>query len=323
MKIAVIGGSGFIGSHLVERLLTDGHSVCVLDDLSTGSAKNLDGVRSDPNFEYKVGCVTDEEIVGWLVDRAEVIFHLAAAVGVKLIMEHPTHTLNTNIKGTEVVLEAAAKKGKLVVLASTSEVYGKSDILPYNESDDIMLGAATNSRWGYACSKAIDEFLALAYHREKDLPIIITRFFNTIGPRQTGRYGMVVPRFVDQCLREEPITVYGTGEQTRCFAEVSEVVEALIRLMVTPRAVGQIYNIGNNLEISMNDLAKMVRELTLSGSEIIHVPYSEVYTGEFDDVLRRAPSVVKLYEATGFLLSRSLEGTIDRIIGAHELCQTG
>ncbi len=314
MKALVTGGMGFIGSYLTKALLRDGHEVWAIDDLSTGSVSNLDDVWLHKRLHTRIGDVTDSNLIGELVDRVDVVFHLAAAVGVSLVMEHPTHTLHTNIKGTEVVLQAASKKSKRVFVASTSEVYGKSDKLPYSEEDDIMLGSATNSRWGYACSKAIDEYLALAYYQEKGLPVTVVRFFNTIGPGQTGRYGMVVPRFVRQALSGEDITVYGDGEQCRGFAYVGEVVYSLINLLELPEAVGEIYNVGNDEEISMNELAGLVKRLTGSQSKVVHIPYDEVYTKGFEDCKRRIPDITKLYKATGSRPREALVKTLARII---------
>ena len=314
MDALITGGAGFIGSFLAERMGRDGHRVWVLDDRSTGAMRNIDPLVGEPNFDYRVGSVTDEPLVGELVDRADVVFHLAAAVGVKLIVERPTHTLETNVRGTEVVLQAAAKKGKLMVLASSSEVYGKGVKIPYSEDDDLLMGPTTKSRWGYACSKAIDEYLALAYSAERQLPVIIARFFNTVGPRQTGRYGMVVPTFVRQGLTGEDITVYGSGEQRRCFADVSEVVECLLRLVRTPETQGQVFNIGNDQEISINDLAELVRARTGGHSRIVHVPYDEAYAEGFEDLQRRVPDLRKLEHAVGYRPTMRLIEIVDRVI---------
>jgi UDP-glucose 4-epimerase len=260
--------------------------------------------------------VLKKAVVGPLVDRVDTVFHMAAAVGVKLIVTNPTRTIETNIRGSEVVLQAAAKKGKLVVMASTSEVYGKSAKVPYSEEDDLLLGATTKSRWGYACSKAIDEYLALAYVRERELPIVIVRFFNTVGPRQTGRYGMVLPSFVRQALANEPITVYGTGRQLRCFGYVSEVVEAVLRLIDTPAAIGKVFNIGCDREISINDLAQLVRERAGSSSEIVHIPYEEVYDEGFEDLQRRVPDVRKLQACIGYRPTMEIGEIVDQVIQA-------
>ncbi len=314
MKVLITGGAGFIGSHLGERLLKDGAEVWILDDLSTGAMQNIDRLLDSPRVHHRVGSVADEPLVGELVDRADVVFHLAAAVGVKLIVEHPTRTLETNIRGTEVVLQAAAKKGKLVLIASSSEVYGKGVKLPYSEDDDLLLGPTSKSRWGYACSKAIDEYLALAYSTERKLPVIITRFFNTVGPRQTGRYGMVVPTFVRQGLTGEDITVYGDGEQRRCFADVSEVVECLVRLVRTPEALGQVFNVGNDSEVSMNELADLVRTRTGGHSQIVHIPYDQAYAEGFEDLQRRVPNLEKLEATIATRPRMPLLEIVDRVI---------
>jgi UDP-glucose 4-epimerase len=316
MRAFITGGAGFIGSHLAERLIGDGWEVWILDDLSTGSMRNVDALTASNRFHYRIGSVTNEELVAALVDRADVVFHLAAAVGVKLIVEKPTHTIETNGRGSEVVLQAAAKKGKLTFIASTSEVYGKGVKLPFAEEDDLLFGATTKSRWAYACSKAIDEYLALAYHRERKLPVVITRFFNTVGPRQVGRYGMVLPTFVRQGLAGEDITVFGSGEQRRCFGFVSEVVEALVRLVKTPAAVGQVFNIGNDGEISINALAELVRAQTGGRSRIVHVAYDEAYPDGFEDMERRIPNVAKLERAIGYRPTMRVEEITDRVIAS-------
>ncbi len=314
MKALVTGGAGFIGSHLVERLLRDGHETWVLDDLSTGAMANIDPFVGHPRFHYKIGSVLDVPLVGESVDRADVVFHLAAAVGVKLIVEQPARTIETNVRGTEVVLSAAAKKQKLTVVASTSEVYGKGVKIPYSEEDDLLLGATTRSRWGYGCSKAIDEYLTLAYGKERGLPAIITRFFNTVGPRQTGRYGMVVPSFVRQALRGEDITVYGTGEQRRCFADVRDVVECLLRLVATPQAIGQVFNVGSDHEISINELARLICARSGSHSKIRHVPYEEAYAEGFEDLQRRVPDLRKLESTIHHRPTATIESIVDAVI---------
>jgi UDP-glucose 4-epimerase len=316
MRAFISGGAGFIGSHLAERLISDGWEVWILDDLSTGAMRNLDALVEHPRFHHRIGSVTNEELVSALVDRADVVFHLAAAVGVKLIVERPTHTIETNVRGAEVVLQAAAKKSKLTFLASTSEVYGKGVKLPFGEDDDLLFGSTTKSRWAYACSKAIDEYLALAYHRERELPVIITRFFNTVGPRQVGRYGMVLPTFVRQGLRGEDITVFGSGEQRRCFGYVSEVVECLVKLVQTPAAIGQVFNIGNDDEISINALAELVREKTGGRSKIVRVAYDEAYPDGFEDMERRIPNVSKLERTIGYRPRMRVEEITDRVIAA-------
>ena len=300
MKVFISGGAGFIGSHLSQRLLERGDKVLVLDDLSTGSMDNIAHLTGKPGFEYRVGSALDAPLVSECVDRCDVTVHLAAAVGVRLIVEKPVHTIETNVRATETVLNAAAKKQKLVLLASTSEVYGKSEKIPFSEDDDLKLGPTIDSRWAYACSKALDEWLALAYYREKDVPVIIARFFNTVGPRQTGRYGMVLPNFAAQAVAGEPITVYGTGTQSRCFGHVKDAVEAVIRLLETPSTIGQVYNVGADEEVTIYRLAEMVRDAAGSSSEIVLVPYSEAYAEGFEDMQRRVPDPRKLEKAIGF-----------------------
>ena len=294
MKVLITGGAGFIGSHLAERLLADSHHVYALDDLSTGSIDNIEHLKGRPGFSYQIGSVEDEPLLAEQLDRVDVVVHLAAAVGVKLIVEAPVRTIETNVHGTEVVLKHAAKKQKLVMIASTSEVYGKQTTVPFQEDSDLLLGSTKQHRWAYACSKAIDEFLGLAYWKEKRVPVIITRLFNTVGPRQTGRYGMVIPSFVQQALRGEPITVYGDGRQTRSFGFVGDVVDAMTRLIAEPRAVGDVFNIGNDEEISIRALAELVKELTASGSEIITVPYDKAYEAGFEDMPRRVPDLSRI-----------------------------
>ena len=300
MNVFITGGCGFIGSHLAERLLERGDSVMVLDDLSTGSMDNVAHLVGRAGFHYRIGSALDRPLVSELVDRADVTVHLAAAVGVRLIVERPVHTIETNVGATETVLAAAAKKQKLVVVASTSEVYGKSTLVPFREDHDLQLGPTSHSRWAYACSKALDEWLSLAYAAEKDVPVIIVRFFNTVGPRQTGRYGMVLPTFARQALRGEPITVYGSGDQSRCFGHVRDAIEGMLRLIETPAAINEMFNIGSTEETTIRGLAERVRETAGSSSEIVTVPYSEAYTAGFEDMLRRVPDVSKLERATGF-----------------------
>ncbi len=300
MKVFITGGAGFIGSHLAERLLARGDKVLILDDLSTGTMDNIDHLVGRPGFEYRIGTALDLPLVTECVDRCDVTVHLAAAVGVKLIVERPVHTIETNVGCTETVLEAAAKKQKLTLVASTSEVYGKSARIPFGEEDDLQLGPTSHSRWAYACSKALDEWLALAYLREKQVPVILCRFFNTVGPRQTGRYGMVLPNFAAQALAGEPITVYGTGTQSRCFGHVQDAVESILRLLATPAAVGQVFNVGNDEEVSILRLAELVKEAAGSSSEIRLIPYSEAYPIGFEDMQRRVPDVRKLEKAIGF-----------------------
>lgn len=300
MRVFITGGAGFIGSHLAERLLERGDRVLVLDDLSTGTMDNIQHLIGRPGFEYRIGTALDLPLVTECVDRCDVTVHLAAAVGVKLIVERPVHTIETNVGCTETVLDAAAKKQKLVLVASTSEVYGKSAKIPFSEEDDLQLGPTSHSRWAYACSKALDEWLALAYLREKKVPVILARFFNTVGPRQTGRYGMVLPNFATQALAGEPITVYGTGTQSRCFGHVNDAVESILRLIATPAAVGQVYNVGNDEEVTILQLAERVRAAAGSSSEIRLVPYNEAYPEGFEDMHRRVPDVRKLEQAIGF-----------------------
>lgn len=308
------GGAGFIGSHLAEALLARGDRVSVLDDLSTGSVANVQHFRNHPRFTLRVGSCLDAPLVAELVDLADVTVHLAAAVGVRLIVERPVYTIETNVKATEVVLDAAARKGKKVLVASTSEVYGKSPKVPFREDDDISLGPTSHSRWAYACSKALDEWLALAYYREKQLPVVIMRYFNTVGPRQTGRYGMVLPSFVRQALAEEPITVFGDGTQSRCFAHVKDVVKSTIALMDHPDAVGHVFNVGTSEEVTILDLAERVKAATGSSSEIELVPYDQAYAVGFEDMPRRVPDVSKLEKLIGYKpdtpLSCIIEDTI-------------
>ena len=317
MKVLITGGAGFIGSHLAERLLAGGARVLVLDDLSTGAIANIEPLIGNPKFAYRIGSVMDAPLVAEMVDRCDVTVHLAAAVGVRLIVEQPVRTIETNVHGTEVVLNAVARKGRKVVIASTSEVYGKSARVPFSEESDLMLGPTTHSRWAYACSKALDEWLALAYAREKDVPVVIARFFNTVGPRQTGRYGMVLPTFARQALRAEPITVYGTGEQSRCFAHVRDAVEAVARLIDCPAAVGRVFNIGSDEEVTINRLAALVRDAAGSRSELVHIPYTEAYAEGFEDMPRRVPDVRRLEQTIGFRPSTPLSRIITDVL-EHE-----
>jgi len=319
VKVFITGGAGFIGSHLAERLLARGDRVLVLDDLSTGQMENIEHLIGNPNFDYRIGSALDAPLVGELVDRCDLTVHLAAAVGVRLIVERPVHTIETNTRGTEVVLAAAAKKGKLVVVASTSEVYGKSTNIPFREDHDLQLGPTSHSRWAYACSKALDEWLALAYLREKQLPVIVLRFFNTVGPRQTGAYGMVLPAFAAQALRNQPITVYGTGAQRRCFGHVNDAVEAVLRLIAAPDAIGEVFNIGATEEVSMDALAEMVRVAADSSSEIVHIPYAEAYAAGFEDMQRRVPDVNKLEKLTGFRPSIPLNRIVADVVADQRM----
>jgi UDP-glucose 4-epimerase len=293
MNYLVTGGAGFVGSHLCDVLLSKGHRVTAIDDLSTGSARNIAHLRGHDRFSARFASVFERELVAELVDEADVVVHLAAAVGVKLIVHSPVHTIETNVSGTERVLQFASKKGKKVLIASTSEVYGKASKIPFCEDDDMVLGPTCRSRWSYACSKALDEFLALSYYHERHTPVVIVRLFNTVGPRQTGHYGMVVPRFVEQALNRQPITVYGDGNQSRCFGYVGDVVTGIVRLCEEPRAVGEIFNLGSDEEITINQLAELVREVTGSTSDIVHIPYEQAYAEGFEDMMRRVPSLRK------------------------------
>jgi UDP-glucose 4-epimerase len=294
MKYLITGGAGFIGSHLAEALLARGDEVWVIDDLSTGSMTNIDPLKARPGFHYSIDTIMNVPLMGELIDRVDGVFHLAAAVGVKLIFDRPVQTIQTNIRGTEIVLDLAARKGRKVQIASSSEVYGKGVRTPFGEADDLLLGSTTCPRWAYACSKAIDEFLALAYWREHRMPTFVTRFFNTVGPRQTGSYGMVIPRLMAQALRGEPLTVHGDGLQRRCFVHVRDVVRAVIQLMETDRSNGEVFNIGSTEEVTILDLARKILALTASRSEIRFIPYSEAYGPDFEDLERRVPNVEKL-----------------------------
>jgi UDP-glucose 4-epimerase len=314
MRTLITGGAGFIGSHLADRLLADGHTVFVLDDLSTGSFDNIAHLKGLPGFHYTIDSVLNERVLAELVDQCDTVYHLAAAVGVRLIVEAPVRTIETNVHGTEVVLKQAAKKGKLVLIASTSEVYGKSTDVPFREDGDLALGATGRHRWAYACSKALDEFLALAYWKEQKLPVVIVRLFNTVGPRQTGRYGMVVPTFVLQALAGEPITVFGDGTQTRCFTAVSDVVSALVSLPREPRAVGGVFNIGNTDEITIRQLAERVKALTGSPSPIVTVPYDEAYEAGFEDMPRRVPDISRIAALIGYQPRVDLDETLRLVI---------
>lgn len=314
MRALITGGAGFIGSHLAEALLDSGHQVLVVDNLSTGSFDNIAHLKGRPDFEYHIDSVNNEALLAELIDRADVIFHFAAAVGVKLIVEQPVATIETNVHGTEVVLKHANKKKKLVVVASTSEVYGKSVDVPFHEGSDLVLGPTTKHRWAYACSKAIDEFLALAYWKERKLPVIIVRFFNTVGPRQTGRYGMVIPNFVRQALAGEPITVFGDGTQRRSFTHVADVVRALQALVAEPRAVGEVVNIGNTEEVTIRELAEQVRTLTGSDSAIRLIPYDEAYESGFEDMPRRLPDLTKIRNMIGYEPRHSLQSILTDVI---------
>ena len=317
MRVLITGGAGFIGSHLSDAYLQRGDEVFIIDDLSTGSFENIRHLKDHSRFHYTIENVHNQPVTAELVDQVDVIFHLAAAVGVKLIVESPVRTIETNVHGTEVVLSLANKKKKKVLIASTSEVYGLSSAVPFSEDGNLVMGATTKGRWSYACSKAIDEFLALAYWREKKLPTVVVRLFNTVGPRQTGQYGMVIPTFVKQALAERPITVYGDGKQSRCFCYVGDVIGALMKLMDDEQTVGEVFNVGSNQEITILDLAKKVKELTNSESEIVFVPYDEAYEEGFEDMPRRIPNISKVHQQIGFKPEMSLDGILKSVIDFH------
>jgi UDP-glucose 4-epimerase len=314
MRALVTGGAGFIGSHLAEELLRRGDTVSIVDDLSTGSVENIEHLKGHPAFAYTINTIHNRSVMAELVDQADVIYHLAAAVGVRLIIESPVRTIETNVQGTEMILELAAKKRKKVVIASTSEVYGKSSTVPFSEDGDLLLGPTSKSRWSYACSKAIDEFLALAYWKELRVPIVVVRFFNTVGPKQTGQYGMVVPNFVRQALLGKPITVFGDGKQSRCFTAVGDAVGAIIALAREPRAVGQVFNVGSENEVSIVDLAYLIKEKTASASDVVFVPYDKAYEEGFEDMPRRVPDLTKIRKAIGYAPTVGLDQLLDEII---------
>ena len=314
MRVLITGGAGFVGSHLAEALLDRGDEVCVLDNLFTGSIHNIAHLKDHARFHYTIDSITNEPLLAELIDGADTVVHLAAAVGVKLIVEAPVHTIETNVHGTEVVLKHANKKKKLVLIASTSEVYGKSTEVPFREDADLVLGPTAKHRWAYACSKMIDEFLALAYWKERKLPVIIVRLFNTVGPRQTGQYGMVIPSFVRQALAGQPITVFGDGTQSRSFTYVGDVVRAMVALIDEPRAVGQVFNIGNGTEITIGDLATKVKQLTESSSTIVRVPYDQAYEAGFEDMPRRVPDISKIRALVGYQPTVELDEILTRVI---------
>jgi UDP-glucose 4-epimerase len=319
LRFLITGGAGFIGSHLAEDLLARGHRVHILDDLSTGSIDNVRHLKADPGFSYTIETCASASVVAELVDEADIVYHLAAAVGVDLIVESPVRTIETNVHCTEVVLAQASKKRKPVFIASTSEVYGKSTSFPFREDGDLVMGATTTGRWSYACSKAIDEYLGLAYWKERKLPVVVARLFNTIGPRQTGRYGMVVPKFVSQALSGRPLTVYGDGTQTRCFCHVGDVVQALVDLTrLGEVAHGEVFNVGSQEEISILGLAERVRDLTGSDSEIVTVPYEEAYEAGFEDMPRRMPDIGKIEAVTGWAPTRSLDEALADVISFQQ-----
>jgi nucleoside-diphosphate-sugar epimerase len=314
MRVLVTGGAGFVGSHLAEALLERGDEVFIIDNLSTGSIDNVVHLKGNPRFHYTIDSVSNEPVLAELIDRCDIVVHLAAAVGVKLIVEQPVHTIETNVHGTEVVLKHANKKKKLVLIASTSEVYGKSVDVPFREDADLVLGPTAKHRWAYACSKMIDEFLALAYWKERKLPIIVVRLFNTVGPRQTGQYGMVIPNFVRQALAGHPITVFGDGTQSRSFTYVGDVVKAMVALIDEPRAVGQVFNIGNGNEITIRELAEKVKQMTGSSSEIVTVPYERAYEAGFEDMPRRVPDIGRIQALVGYRPTVDLDETLSLVI---------
>jgi nucleoside-diphosphate-sugar epimerase len=314
LRVLITGGAGFIGSHLSDAYLNRGDEVFILDDISTGRAENIAHLKNHPRFHYTFDSVHNQPVLAELIDQCDIIYHLAAAVGVKLIVESPVKTIETNVRGTEIVLSQANLKKKKVLVASTSEVYGLSMDVPFREDGNLVMGATTKGRWSYACSKAIDEFLALAYWHEKKLPTVVVRMFNTVGPRQTGQYGMVIPTFVKQALAGRPITVYGDGQQSRCFGYVGDVIGALMNLMEHPAAVGEVFNIGSNEEISILELARRVKQQTASSSEIVFVPYAEAYEAGFEDMPRRIPDITKVNALVGFRPEMPLEGILREVI---------
>jgi UDP-glucose 4-epimerase len=319
VKVLVTGGAGFIGSHLADELLKRGDEVFVIDDLSTGRIENISHLEENPLFHYTIDSIFNRQVMCELVDTCDVVLHLAAAVGVKLIVDSPVNTIETNIFGTETVLQLANKKKKKVLITSTSEVYGKTDNVPFSEDDDMVLGPTSKARWSYACSKAVDEFLALAYFKEKELPVVIVRLFNTVGPRQTGRYGMVVPTLVQQALQGEPMTVYGDGKQTRSFTFVEDAVRAIIALADHPDAVGGVFNVGNDMEISIEELALLIKQRAESSSEIVTVPYAKAYQAGFEDMRRRVPDITRIRNLIGFEPTLSIEEIVDSVISYYSI----
>jgi UDP-glucose 4-epimerase len=314
MRVLITGGAGFVGSHLADACLLRGDEVYVLDDLSTGSIDNIEYLKRHPYFHYTIGRVQNAQVTAELVDRVDVVYHLAAEVGVRRVIDSPISTIENNVQATEVVFAAAAKKGKRVLFTSTSEVYGLSTDLPYKEEGNIVMGAASKGRWSYACSKALDEFLALAYYHERQMPVTVVRLFNTVGPRQTGHYGMVVPTLVQQAMTGKPMTVYGDGSQSRCFGFVKDVVRALVALMERPEAAGEIYNIGSSTEISILELAKRVKEITKSQSPIVLIPYSDAYDAGYQDMPRRIPDTTKLRSLVGFAPTTDIDEIVDSVM---------
>ncbi len=319
MKYLITGGAGFIGSHLCDELLAQDHDVHVLDDLSTGSVENIRHLEGQPGFEYTIGSASDAHLVGDLIRETDGVFHLAAAVGVSLIVDSPVHAIETNVHCTEVVLAQANKTKTPVLITSTSEVYGKSASLPFREDGDLVLGATNVGRWAYACSKAIDEFLAIAYWKERRLPVVVTRLFNTVGPRQTGRYGMVLPRFIDQALAGRPLTVYGEGTQRRCFGHVYDVVSALASLMQEKEAYGEVVNVGSQEEVSILELADRVVEQTGSSSGISLIPYDEAYDDGFEDMHRRIPDIEKVARIIGWQPTRTLDDIVADMVQSAKM----
>lgn len=317
MRVLITGGAGFIGSHLAERLLARGDEVHSIDDLSTGSIENIQLIKKHPNYTYHIDTIRNYRLTAELVDMCDVVYHLAAAVGVRLIVESPVNTIETNIRGTDIILSLAAKKRKRVLITSTSEVYGKRNRVPFSEDDDLVMGPTSKGRWSYACSKAIDEFLAIAYWKEKRVPTVIARLFNTVGPRQTGRYGMVIPSFVQQALTGQDITIFGDGSQTRCFTHVSDVVAALIQIAEHPRAVGEVYNIGSDHEVTILELAEKIREMVGSVSPITFIPYDKAYEEGFEDMMRRVPDISKIRDLIGYAPKLDLDGILASIIEYH------
>jgi UDP-glucose 4-epimerase len=315
MKALITGGAGFVGSHLAEALLARGDEVYVLDNLQTGSIENIEHLKANTSFHYTIDSVMNEPVTAELIDRVDVVFHLAAAVGVRLIVESPVNTIETNVHGTEMVLKLANKKKKKVMIASTSEVYGKNVDVPFDEDADLVMGPTSKGRWSYACSKAIDEFLALAYAKEKRLPVVVFRLFNTVGPRQTGRYGMVIPSFVRQALAGQPLTVFGDGTQRRCFTYISDVVSALTRLADHPDAIGKVFNVGNDHEeVTILELAQRVKQRVGSRSEIVMVPYEQAYEEGFEDMLRRVPDLSRIAALIGYEPRVDLDAILDNVI---------
>ena len=318
MKILITGGAGFIGSHLAEKLLAEGHQVSIIDNLSTGRLENIETFKDHPKFHYTIGSILNRELMEKLINGVDQIYHLAAAVGVKYIIENPLLSLKTNIVGTDNVLELANKHKAKVLITSTSEIYGKSENVPFGEQDDRLLGSTHISRWGYSCSKAIDEFMALAFFREKRLPVVIVRCFNTVGPRQTGQYGMVLPKFIKAALLDQPLVVYGTGKQTRCFADVSDVVDAFLALMSSPNCEGEIFNVGTTESISIEDLAIKVRTMCQSKSKIEYMKYEDAFEEGFEDMMNRMPNLEKIKEYIGYEPKMKLDDIITRMIEYYE-----